>query len=228
MGWNFRTPTPLDPDTDPDLPQADSSQGHDIPTGVSPTTAKLQDWIAWLRAFGVFYLDPDGSPGLIANDVTVGGDLNVTEDLEVAGTANIGSTLAVGGEISGPRLELTGTQPTASADPGANTLHSTNVPKMFAYLTTDGAGGHTVQDGFCIDHAGLTGSAIRFTFARAMANANYTVTISASGPGSCFGTVASKNALYVDVQIFNAVSPSSALNPTSNTLRVDIVVHGRH
>lgn len=107
MGWNFRTPTPLDPDTDPDLPQADSSQGHDIPTGVSPTTAKLQDWIAWLRAFGVFYLDPDGSPGLIANDVTVGGDLGVTEDLEVAGGTSLGGTLAVGGNVTSD-LNVTG------------------------------------------------------------------------------------------------------------------------
>lgn len=100
MGWNFRTPTPLDPDTDPQLPQADSSQDHDIPTGVSPTTAKLQDWIAWLRAHGVFYLDPDGSPGLIANDLTVGGDLSVTADLEVAGATSLGGPLAVGGDVT--------------------------------------------------------------------------------------------------------------------------------
>ncbi len=228
MGWNFRTPTPLDPDTDPDLPQADSSQGHDIPTGVSPTTAKLQDWIAWLRAFGVFYLDPTGSPGLIANDITVGGDLTVTGDLGVAGATNMGSTLAVGGAVSAPRMALTGTQPAASADPGANTLHGTNLPKAFAYLTTDGSGGHTIQDGFCVASAALFGSSIRFTFARAMANANYTVSVSADGPGACFGSVASKNALYVDVSVFNANSPSSALNPTSNTLRVDVAVHGRH
>lgn len=48
MAFNQRTATPLEFSTSPLLPQADSSQAHDIPTGVSPTTAKLQDWIAWL------------------------------------------------------------------------------------------------------------------------------------------------------------------------------------
>lgn len=48
MGFNNRTPTPLKFSSSPLLPQADSSQGHDIPTGVSPTTSKTHDWIAAL------------------------------------------------------------------------------------------------------------------------------------------------------------------------------------
>jgi hypothetical protein len=48
MGFNQRNAVPLDFNSSPQLPQADSSQAHDIPTGVSPTTAKLQDWIAHL------------------------------------------------------------------------------------------------------------------------------------------------------------------------------------
>jgi hypothetical protein len=50
MAFNNRAAVPLDYDTSPLLPQADSSQAHDIPTGISPTTSKLQDWIAWLSA----------------------------------------------------------------------------------------------------------------------------------------------------------------------------------
>jgi hypothetical protein len=50
MGFNHRAAVPLDFNVNPLLPQADSAQGHDIPTGVSPTTAQLQDWIAHLRA----------------------------------------------------------------------------------------------------------------------------------------------------------------------------------
>lgn len=55
MGFNPRTATALSFATDPLLPQADSSQAHDIPTGVSPTTAKLQDWIAGLAVKHVWY-----------------------------------------------------------------------------------------------------------------------------------------------------------------------------
>lgn len=55
MGWNNRTASPLKFSSSPLLPQADSSQEHDIPTGVSPTTAKIQDWIAALaQLVGVF------------------------------------------------------------------------------------------------------------------------------------------------------------------------------
>ena len=50
MAFNQRAATPIDYSSSPLLPQADSSQAHDIPTGVSPTTAKLQDWVAHLRA----------------------------------------------------------------------------------------------------------------------------------------------------------------------------------
>ena len=51
MAFNLRPAVPTDP-LGQTLPQADSAQPHDIPTGVSPTTSVLQDWIAWLRQFG--------------------------------------------------------------------------------------------------------------------------------------------------------------------------------
>jgi hypothetical protein len=116
MGWNNRSPSPLDPDADPLLPQADTSQGHDIPTGISPTTAKLQDWTAWLRANGVFYDDPIGDPGVITGDMTIGGDLTVADDvtiassLDVGTSADIGTDLTVGDDasISGTLTVLTG------------------------------------------------------------------------------------------------------------------------
>lgn len=49
MGYNNRNATPLDYLSSPTLPQADSSEDHNVPTAVSPTTAKLHDWIADLR-----------------------------------------------------------------------------------------------------------------------------------------------------------------------------------
>lgn len=96
MGFNNRTPTPLDPAVDPLLPQADSSQAHDIPTGVSPTTAKIHDWIAWISDNGVFF-----SGGTTINsDITINGDLIVTLTLDVAGAADFGSSVAVGTDLT--------------------------------------------------------------------------------------------------------------------------------
>lgn len=59
MAFNQRAAVPLSPTADPLLPVADSSQPHDIPTGISPTTAKLQDWIAFLNEKFVYYSDSD-------------------------------------------------------------------------------------------------------------------------------------------------------------------------
>lgn len=95
MGWNNRTPSALDPAVDPLLPQADSSQGHDIPTGVSPTTAKLQDWIAWLSANGVFY----SSPGVVDGPIEIDGNLSTTGTLDVGTSATVGSDLTVGDDL---------------------------------------------------------------------------------------------------------------------------------
>lgn len=96
MGFNQRTPNPVDPAVDPLLPQADSSQPHDIPTGVSPTTAKLQDWIAWISENGVFF-----SGGTTINsDITINGDLSVILTFGAAGAASFGSNVAVGGHLS--------------------------------------------------------------------------------------------------------------------------------
>lgn len=102
MGFDQRPPTSggISPISSPNLPIADSSQGHDIPTGVAPSLAKLQDWIAWLLANGVLYLDPIGAPGLIANDITIGGDLTVTGTADIAGAVSMGSSAAVGTDLT--------------------------------------------------------------------------------------------------------------------------------
>ena len=63
MAFDQRAASPKSPTADPLLPQADSAQAHDIPTGVSPTTAKLQDWIAYLNTLKctTFKVSADGS-----------------------------------------------------------------------------------------------------------------------------------------------------------------------
>ncbi len=190
---------------------------------------QLADGVKWLNDFvdGVFTpVHTWSATQTFANGIVIsGGNISFTGGATITGTS---ITFSGGATISSGSRSFTGTQPAMTADPGANTIHGTNVPKMWAYVTTNGSGGSTVQDGFNIASAGLTGAVIRFTFARAMANANYAVSIAADGPGACFGVVSSKNALYVDVSVYNANAPGAVLNPTSNILRVDVVVHGRH
>lgn len=99
MGFNNRSPSPIDPDASPTLPQADSSQGHDIPTGVSPTTAKLQDWIAWLRANGVFFADPVGTPGVVGGPITVAGNFTATANAHVGGDLTVDDDVSVGDDL---------------------------------------------------------------------------------------------------------------------------------
>lgn len=216
MAFNNRTPSPLDPAVDPLLPQADSSQPHDIPTGVSPTTAKLHDWIAWISENGVFYF----APGVIANDVTISGNLTVTGTSDLAGQVSVGADVDIGGDLT------IGSQPTPTTNPGANTLHATNIPKAWAYVETDGAGNTTVNDAFNLTSATITGLSIRFTFARAFATANYAVS-AVSGNSASFAVVTSLAATYVDIGVYNV--PTAALrDPATFSLRVHVSIMGRH
>lgn len=190
MGFNNRTPSPIDPAVDPLLPQADSSQAHDIPTGVSPTTAKLQDWIAWLSANSVLYT----SPGVVANDIEIDGDLSVTGTLDVAEAVTLDSSLSVGttisgasvaasGELAGSYVRTTGASPASNADPGANRLHGANMVKAWAAIRFDG-GVVTVLDGYNISGVTVSiGTIAIVTLARAMANADYAVVHSVGGNG---------------------------------------------
>lgn len=106
MGFNNRPAEPLDFNSSPELPQADTSQGHDIPTAVSPTTAKLQDWIAWIRLNGVYF----ATGTQINSNITINGSLQVNLGLGVSGeiaagsNVNIGGNLSVGGDVTS-RLE---------------------------------------------------------------------------------------------------------------------------
>jgi hypothetical protein len=113
--------------------------------------------------------------------------------IAVGGATGIGITCAAGGgtavalSIGAGHARLTGTQPAKTADPGDNNLLAgTNVPKAWGYLVLNGAGGVTNEDGFNVATvtigasaaSGGTGdSAVVVTFARAMANANYSVAL---------------------------------------------------
>lgn len=241
MGFNNRTPTPLDPAVDPLLPQADASQAHDIPTGVSPTTAKIHDWIAWISDNGVFF-----SGGTTINsDITINGDLIVTLTLDVSGAANFGSTLAVGTDLTvgddltvtgdsaltgpvtvGSYVLFSGTPPASNVDPGANRAHATSLIRCSGTITTDGIGGSTVDEGLNIASVAV-GSAIRITFARAFANNDYTV-VATSGNGGdefCIVSRSTSTTTFVDV-LMRSVS-TGAINPSSTACTFYVQITGR-
>lgn len=268
MAFNNRVAVPLDYNTSPLLPQADASQAHDIPTGISPTTAKLQDWIAWHRANGVFF----ASGTAINSDITVNGNLEVTGTLGAAGAVNFGSSLAVGttitgasvnvsgalaagtsisggtlavtggasvgtnlvatGFLSGSYVNITGTQPTSSADPGANRLHGTGIVKAWGSIDF-AAGVVTVLDGYNVTSVAISLSSIGVvTLARAMANANYAVTISVGGTDHAqkYATVQNtgKTTTAFQFNVWDAVAGAVVdLSSGSTDLVVSFCVMGR-
>lgn len=101
MGFTQRPPTSggIDPNASPNLPIGDSSQAHDIPTGTGPSLAKLQDWIAWLRANGVIFADPVGSPGVIDGPITIDGNLSAAGNVDVGGDLTITDDVSVGDDL---------------------------------------------------------------------------------------------------------------------------------
>jgi hypothetical protein len=101
MGFTQRPPTSggIDPNASPNLPIGDSSQAHDIPTGTGPSLAKLQDWTAWLRANGVIFADPVGSPGVIDGPIEIDGNLYATGNVDVGGDLTVTDDVSVGDDL---------------------------------------------------------------------------------------------------------------------------------
>lgn len=115
---------------------------------------------------------------------TVGTTLDVTGEaecgtLDCLGNGAVGGTLVVtnlltatAGVSSGANIALTGANP-ASTTGYTDTLTPTNIVKAWVRVTTDGAGGVTVNDGFNIASASIVTGDIKVTFATAMASTNY-------------------------------------------------------
>jgi hypothetical protein len=214
MAFNNRPPSPIDPDADPNLPQADASQPHDIPTGVSPTTAKLQDWIAWLRENGVFYT----SPGVVANDIEIDGTLTVTENLTVEGSAIVEEFLV-----------LNGTAPTVTSDPGTDVFHSAHIPKACGRIVTDGSGGYTIDaDGVNLGLATLGASYIDIDFVRAFSSANYIPVVTNLTGTSDVPNVDYSNSTASKIRLEMRDSSGTQRNPLTFQCRWALIVMGRH
>jgi hypothetical protein len=157
----------------------------------------LEDGSAMTWADGSLIQAEDGSTFQLADGsvINFGGIVNFGATSEIFGaprlasaatfTAQSGSTIAA---ASGSTVTLGGTttvtqsQPSSSADPGAdNRLVGTNLVKAWGAVHID-TGVVTVLDGYNVSNVTISLSSIGVvTLARAMANADYAVVISIGG-----------------------------------------------
>jgi hypothetical protein len=219
MGFDQRPPTSggVSPISSPNLPIADTSQAHDIPTGVGPSLAKLQDWIAWLIANGVLYEDPVGSPGLIGNDISIDGSLYVDLNIEAGQSVIVGNFL----QFDGPGV-------TTGADPGADTYDSGNIPKVVGRIVTDGVGGYTVaSSGKNLGLATLGATYLDINFIRPFANAEYTPVTSNISGTSDYATVDYANSTTTKIRLQMRDSTGALLDPSATVCRWSLIVMGR-
>ncbi len=123
-------------------------------------------------------------------------------------------------------IRLTGADP-AAGDIFENTLTPLSFPKAFGVISTDGIGGVTVAGGLNCSGVSLPGAnVIRFTFAQAMGNTNYTV-IANSALGGSMAVVASRAAGYFELQVWNEGAAVFAVaDPSMNSMAVHVVVFG--
>jgi hypothetical protein len=101
-----------------------------------------------------------GTTGAICQGTTFGIDTSGPTGIR---SYSIGANPSVrcmsDGTAGGGSVHLNGTRPLAANDPGKNHLHSTNVPKAFAFieLTPDGMGSYTIAFG---DRFGIASAAV--------------------------------------------------------------------
>jgi len=116
------------------------------------------------------YGDPIAIPVGVTFNNTVhmsGGNVTVSATIVMSGSTTVSNALGV---------KLTGTQPAATADPGANNIAvATNQSKAWGNVSI-GGGTTTINDGYNVASATISGLGVNIAFARPMANANYSVT----------------------------------------------------
>jgi hypothetical protein len=140
----------------------------------------------------------------------------------IANAGSSGSAIQANG-----RITFTGTQPAAGDDPGANAAHAITQAKALANITTTGAGGITLHDGYNIALVEIVGTSIRLTFAREMANANYFVTITGLDGVARFYAVENGGLGTTTCTIVVKDVSGSGINPASSVIKMMVDVKGR-
>lgn len=178
---------------------------------------------------GIFAAGGGNKPGIATEGHGTGAGINATGGttgpgvVAANGTAQTNTAPTCAGKFDG-YAQLTGTDPNSNVDPGANNaLHGANVPKAWCTFDT----GYNILDGYNVASlAHVTGSIYKITFARAMANANYAVTIQQHGaPLGLGATNSSVNAGDFEFVLYK--STDGALGFVTSATRATIVVFGR-
>jgi len=164
-----------------------------------------------------------GSTG-VGLEVSAGG--GNTNGIEAFAT---GTGFALSCEVGG--VQFNGTQPTATADPGANAAHGTNQVKAFAHITTTGlgstAGDIALVDGYNVASATFAvGNGVILTFARAFANANYSVQVT-NGDGTAVHGVWDYSLSSTSVCRIKLFLGTTLQPPESTALRFAVTISGR-
>lgn len=186
------------------------------------------------QAFGVlwYFLEGGLSDRYIIGNGTppVGGYTPTTRPIEIKGGEGLTMTAPLSVADLRSSLPMSATQPVPTADPGANTLHSTNVEKAWANITTDGAGGYTINDGFNIASCTLNAAYVEVTWARAFANANYAATVTVFSAGATFyvACLTLQTSASVKVAIASILAAVADIDPTATAIRFAIRASGRH
>lgn len=151
------------------------------------------------------------------------------------GGGNAAGVRAIG-DGSGPAVDcqtggvqFNGTQPAKTADPGSNTAHGTSISKVWGYVTTDGAGASTIQDGLNVASVTLNVAYIRINFARAFANALYAATAGEDSGGAFTVNprMSTSTTTYVEFIVKNATT-GATIDPTANAIGITFNIMGRH
>jgi hypothetical protein len=147
-------------------------------------------------------------------------------------TANLSSTVNASGPVNLAGLvRYTGTEPAATADPGGdNAIFGANVAKAWASITTNGAGGVSIDGGYGVASATIVGGNLQLTFARAMANANFAVLVQVVDAGNVIHVQpVGRTTTTVTVGLVQIFTPPNAAMPTAaNIVSVpDLATNGQ-
>lgn len=138
----------------------------------------------------------------------------------------VGATGAIRAQLDTAKLAFTGTVASGSnpakTAAGANTLDALMIPKAWAWWSTDGVGGITLNDGGRIASATIVGTNVRLTFASSFDNATYATIVHCENVtgGSAFDPLIIENSAWVELD-------TNALDPATTVMKGRVVIFGR-
>ena len=148
--------------------------------------------------------------------------VNGLEGGEYPGAITWNSAHTFEATIYGLNLYLS-SQPAKDEDPAPNVLHATNIVKAWGYITTDGAGNATLEDGFNISTLTVTSTYIEITFAHAFANAKYAPLVSSGDNPGQVPQVYMAGATTTTCRVYFQSHAGGGVDPS--TVAVHLIIH---